>query len=399
MDPTRFDALVRTFAAGRTRRRLVATIAALPLVGALTGISGNDVEAERPRDRLRLRKAQRRRKQRNRKRQNQNTNTGNGGGNNGGGGNNQIPPPGATSPPPLGATQCGSNGDVCFQDSDCCTNNCFNFQCAARVLQCSQGGISTNCRPPAKGCAGLLCCYGAVSCNDGCCLGLANQCNPQGNCCAPNCVQRECGDDGCGAGGTCGTCPSGQTCSADGQCQGSCVPQCRGRQCGPDGCGGTCGTCPTGSTCNDSSGQCLCTPDCTGKRCGSNGCGGSCGACRSGQVCTAAGYCTGPCQNTQDCRGEPGVDTCCDGLCIITLADRFNCGACGHQCAAGLGCNNNTCCIFDARSSIQCSATVPCCDVYTCQNGSCCVPSGSFCNGLPASVCCSGVCGQFGACT
>jgi len=67
----------------------------------------------------------------------------------------------------------------------------------------------------------------------------------------------------------------------------SCVPQCTGKQCGSDGCSGSCGTCASGQTC-DANGQCQkgCVPSCTGKQCGSDGCGGSCGSCASGQTCS-----------------------------------------------------------------------------------------------------------------
>jgi hypothetical protein len=46
VDTRRFDTLVRAFAAGGTRRRLVAVVTALPLVGVLTGLSGDEAEAE-----------------------------------------------------------------------------------------------------------------------------------------------------------------------------------------------------------------------------------------------------------------------------------------------------------------------------------------------------------------
>jgi peptidoglycan/xylan/chitin deacetylase (PgdA/CDA1 family) len=71
-----------------------------------------------------------------------------------------------------------------------------------------------------------------------------------------------------------------------------CVPQCSGKVCGGNGCGGSCGTCATGKTCN-ASGQCTgtCTPSCSGKVCGNNGCGGSCGTCATGKTCTSAGQC------------------------------------------------------------------------------------------------------------
>jgi hypothetical protein len=76
--------------------------------------------------------------------------------------------------------------------------------------------------------------------------------------CKRDCKGKECGPDGCG--GSCGQCPSGSYCSArgrqcvsycgacpagsvchDGKC---CAPNCVGKVCGDDGCGRTCGSCP-----------------------------------------------------------------------------------------------------------------------------------------------------------
>ena len=53
-------------------------------------------------------------------------------------------------------------------------------------------------------------------------------------------------------------------CSADEICQDAdcapdpnvCTPQCAGMACGGDGCGGSCGSCPPGETCNNQSGSC-----------------------------------------------------------------------------------------------------------------------------------------------
>ena len=65
--------------------------------------------------------------------------------------------------------------------------------------------------------------------------------------------------DGCGKTLSCGTCPSGQTCSSSNVCQTSCTPTtcaAQSKTCGtiPDGCGKTlsCGTCPSGQTCSSS---------------------------------------------------------------------------------------------------------------------------------------------------
>ena len=126
--------------------------------------------------------------------------------------------------PRLGCTE---NGSACQQHSDCCTGNCFNQQCAATVSTC--GGQA--CHSGATGC-----CAGDAGSGGGCCQPPNNQCNTTGGqpglCCAPNCNGRECGPDGCGNDGTCGSCAPGQTCSANGKCQGK--PTCSPANC-PEG--------------------------------------------------------------------------------------------------------------------------------------------------------------------
>ncbi len=97
--------------------------------------------------------------------------------------------------------------------------------------------------------------------------------------CVPSCAGRACGGDGCG--GSCGSCPTGTSCSG-GTCV--CVADCAGRECGTDGCGGSCGSCPSGTSCGGA-GRCRCTPDCGGRECGDDGCGGDCGGCPSDYDC------------------------------------------------------------------------------------------------------------------
>ena len=123
----------------------------------------------------------------------------------------------------LGDTRCEAIGSLCELDGDCCSRNCFNFICADRVTTCGTGDAVRQCVPPAKGCAGGHCCYGAAGCGEQCCELPANQCNPQNECCVPNCDGRQCGPDGCGAGGTCGSCSSDQTCNDEtGHCAATC---------------------------------------------------------------------------------------------------------------------------------------------------------------------------------
>jgi hypothetical protein len=296
MDPTAFDILTRWFATDSTRRRLLRRlVATLPMAGVLVATRDDAAEAERPHQRLGRRTQQRNRNQRNNNRNNNKKNNQNKKKNKGGG---------------LGGSQCSTTGSVCEQNSDCCTNNCFNFACANKVTQCSDGGVTTPCRPPANGCAGAQCCHGSVSCNEGCCPGSANQCNPAGNCCVPNCAGRQCGDDGCGNGETCGNCNPGQTCNeTTGQCTG---PTCNPESC-PDGCcqGAAC-VLPeqqTNQTCGGN-----------GAACAACGVGGVGGVCRSG-ACHA-------CSSDAECGAGLG---CLNGGCFRGCPesnDRQPCGSC-----------------------------------------------------------------------
>lgn len=93
MDPRHFDSLVRACAGERTRRRLIAALAALPLAGGLAGLAPGGVEAENPRDHIKRRQDANRRRRRNRKHHNHKNN---GKKHNGGGGKlgagNCVPP-------------------------------------------------------------------------------------------------------------------------------------------------------------------------------------------------------------------------------------------------------------------------------------------------------------------
>lgn len=91
-------------------------------------------------------------------------------------------------------------------------------------------------------------------------------------------------------------CPPGCNNSNDSDCSTACVPSCTDKQCGNNGCGGSCGTCPTGQTCYNGSTCAVptCTPNCTGKSCGdSDGCSGKCvvQSCGTGKTCNASGMC------------------------------------------------------------------------------------------------------------
>jgi hypothetical protein len=207
---------------------------------------------------------------------------------------------------------CGSLGYNCgsFTPSGCPTLNCGNCPsgqtCSGNHCSCTGSCVGKNCGD--NGC-GVSCgtCQSGYTCgSDGVCKsntcteswscsgfgtctsvnGVCSQvqtCHDDNNCgtqvnmpqltqpcdcgCIPNCINKVCGDNSCG--GTCGTCPTGQTCSAGGT---TCITQCdtpktcdsyitsSGYPCGEksDGCTGTiqC-TCPTGQGYTCSSGSCV----------------------------------------------------------------------------------------------------------------------------------------------
>src|SRR5215211_3639012 len=97
MNTNHFDHLTKTLSMG-TRRGLLHLGAALPLVGLLAALLGEESVAERPHERLGRRTQQRNRKQRNTQNNGNGNNSGGGGGGgnggggggNGGGGNNNT---------------------------------------------------------------------------------------------------------------------------------------------------------------------------------------------------------------------------------------------------------------------------------------------------------------------
>ena len=311
MDPSRFDAMTRVIARTGTRRWLLPRVAAASVLGALLSGDAEVAGAERPSDRIRRRSKQRNRKQRNKRRKHQNA--GNGGGNK----------DGAT---PSGCTK---NGEICANDGDCCSNNCFNYQCAAGVNQCGQGSARQQCTPVAKGCAGANCCYGSVACGDTCCDASATGCSDQTGQC----------EDGtpCNA----QTCPHGCCDAATGQC----VPGADANQaCGKDG--QQCVACPSATQCVQ--GECRCTdescPPSSGRTCQENQCictdvvcQGCCldNVCHPGdqpEACAPGGDCA-VCQPEWICFGTARV--CCPpDTTHLCGAPNFCCssGCCGDGC-------------------------------------------------------------------
>jgi hypothetical protein len=296
MDPSAFDTLTKAHAQQGTRRWLVRLLASLPLIGALAVVSDDAGAAERPVDRVQGRTPQRNRKQRNKNNNNQNNNQNN---NNSKGSSNQQ------------SKKCRSSAD----------------------------------------------CGGRPCCSRTCCQGPANQCNPAGKCCAPNCNGKECGPDGCGNGGTCGcgaggtctrgtVCPSGQICTCPGGL--ACNPvsgQCPPPPPPPPPPRPPCTGCPVGEDCDHTDGRCECgIGSMAPNTCCRNLDGSTYGDCAGAGSATfiVAGTCAEvsscpsgytACVATQPLIGPDGQPTACQACCPPgTTCDPVG-GFC-RQCAA-----------------------------------------------------------------
>jgi len=288
--------------------------------------------------------------------------------------------------PDCAGKECG--GDGCGGSCGECTGAaCQDFVCVAVCESectiegesvCVDEGLRTCGQFDADDClewSATAACGAQSLCMDGACE------------CQPDCVDKACGDDGCG--GSCGVCVAGATCS-DFVCAKSCVAECD--VAGVSACFGagyqTCGqydaddcldlsptiACPANTAC--AGGVCECVPNCVGVSCGGDGCGGACGQCGAGASCTN-GKCLVQCQpecaavgqvscfgaGVRQC-GEYDGDTCLDwgpvsacgpnescvdGVCeCVPACGGKSCGddGCGGecgQCLEGFGCSNGSC--------------------------------------------------------
>lgn len=175
---------------------------------------------------------------------------------------------GTTCVCPSGKSKCGP---ACCTPgvSVCCDNACCTGTCYGEELCCPTGSIICDGQ-----CRNWQCCT-SRDCPSG------SVCNPETHTCQrlPSCAGKTCGSDGCG--GSCGSCPEGQTCDSR-------VCRCTtGFLCTDGACHACCSNadCPSGSLCDAATHTCGCAPDCTGKTCGSDGCGGQRGTCPDGQTC------------------------------------------------------------------------------------------------------------------
>ena len=292
-----------------------------------------------------------------------------------------------------GADGCGGSCGFCPVGWSCLEGTCAPPLCVPDCggLECGNNGCGGSCGLCDDGlyCTNDVCVAGAclhvpapLYCViDGLCRasGEANPFNECGRCKpALSHVDWTALENGYPCAGNEGVCSDGVCCNN--------VANCLDQECGDDGCGGFCGFCPDGWGCKE--GVCeegvTCHASCVDKECGDDGCGGSCGGCDDGLQCTADLCLLGHCQYTilplyclldevcvpsgapdpaDACRkclpgisqtetspvvdGMPcddgdactGVDFCQAGLCVGPPLDCDDGAACtADSCVPGVGC-------------------------------------------------------------
>ena len=275
--------------------------------------------------------------------------------------------------PFCGDGACGDQSEEtcesCPSDCGCaCGEACLDAVCASTACVgkvCGDDGCGGSCGSCAEveECDGGQCVCTHETCAAGCCSTPTEVCHLEA-CCEPDCVDKVCGDDGCG--GVCADCGGGFSC-VDGEC----VPD---PFCGDGTCGDlsdeTCESCPSdcgcecGQACVDA--ECSWTA-CDGKVCGDDGCGGSCGDCGEYETCDAFGQCgcvdlacAGACcaSPTEVCH----LDACCEPDCAVACGDDGCGGSCGG-CDDGDPCTDESCdpvlgCVAAPVASIACGCVV-----------------------------------------
>jgi hypothetical protein len=353
LDASHFDALAKALSSVDSRRRLLASLVTVPLLGVFRA-GEEDIEAKPRKDRHdRRQNAQQglvadKKKRKKRKKQCQ-----------------------PESVAQTCAGKCGSVTNTCKQVVDC--GSCACDPACDACFTCQEHGSN------ARGTCVVDPAQQGQSCGS-----EGKVCQPRDGACAcvPACTGQACGPDGCG--GSCGSCGGGEVCTTAGQC---CTPttcaaidqeMCQNPDdcgdygiCGtfPDGCGGTlnCGTCPHSClACQDNicvrrPGSEVCGPDtCCINQCCFNANQGVCGIqarCANGTCCPLGFTCCDGSVNGSPRSSCYNIQTYCQGQGLLC------CGA-GNTC-----CTNEPCCTSNAQ----------------CTGGRRCIA-----NGAPSSAgCCS----------
>jgi hypothetical protein len=313
------------------------------------------------------------------------------------------------------ATRKRSVGNSCSTNSDCASNLCVQETRTRKICHCAS---PADCPAATAQCQTAAClpsgyCATAITsgaaCSDGNRCTTGDACQSDGSCLGTPVVCAATNE--CWTAGTCqaadGQCSpetyhgEGATCSAgvchDGAC---CAPESQATTCDGGLCGAQTNNCGQTVQCLTlGGGSCQADTECCSGACVGN-------LCQAGKVATG-----GTCDSNADCV----TGHCCSGVCRDFKTDVTNCGFCNNVCSsnnmATVTCSGGACNGTCAAGYADCDATkltngcetniltdhdncggcgVVCSGVgETCQNGSC------FCTANADSVTCAGkTCGS-----
>jgi len=295
----------------------------------------------------------------------------------------------------------------------CETNECYNTcavqDCTLEYGQCFyQGGTS--------GCQRFFDCFDECGANQTCVDACYDALSPQGFadligwdlCLGDNCPSCTVADPSAADIEACNSCAqqvADGVCNAEAlACFAECTPDCAGRVCGSDGCGGSCGTCPGGQSCT-AAGQCTtggalcvsyfeCSQDCTDQACAD--------ACLAPLAPQSASYATAyeTClaTNCAECTTNECFNDCILTNCREPYANCFfetGTDTCGEFYSCLNGCGTNQTCQNGCFDTVSTDAWLAALAWEDCIVGECpdCATNGPNCD-----ACFEQVTGQGGAC-
>jgi len=234
---------------------------------------------------------------------------------------------------------------VCFKEA-CCTSDSLAATCA-----------SGKCGPQTNNCGITVQCLTLA----------AGSCAQDADCCSGVCVT-----DGNGANGVCqaGPVAVGGACDSNGDCasHACCAGVCRDLSADPDHCGACTTVCSSNHMATRTCASGICTGACaagyadchatkqtdgceTSITANTNNCGGCEIHCSGTQFCSA-GACLDKVAAGGSCTFDGGCQSrhCCGSVCVDIDADANNCGQCSLSCQFGQVCASAACACPDAKT-------------------------------------------------
>jgi hypothetical protein len=277
------------------------------------------------------------------------------------------------------AAACVGDAQTCVVDRDCCSGSCLGGICQTLNANCKTAGNACN--------GGAECC--STVCNNHVCSLRGSYCAQSGDVCYRDtdcCI----GSCALAPGGVVGTCGANGTCAVGGTACNSCGTCCSG-VCAPFGSLGSM-ICTASTGCRTAGDSCVSASDCCG------GAGSGVPGDGNGSCAPVAGASLGHCSN-QGCA--PEGTTCHNAGSLCSVSGRQDCcvaGGATKMCKADVLDSSRCYGLTTCQAAAQpCANDTDCCGAYCVPNGSgilscvsaSCIASGAACSST--SQCCRGL--------